>query len=103
LATHTQQAETLAPGSSPPIIGRGELRDLVVNVARLLDAFDLYISQVRTLARVARDHPGVSGDDIDRIIRNAEVDAQRLAEIRAAYRALADTLAEPGEDTPRDA
>ena len=66
-----------------PIIGRRELRDLVINVARLLDAFDLYVIQVRTLAHVAREHPGVNSEDIDRIVENAEVDAKRLGEIRA--------------------
>ena len=91
------------PEQQVPIIGRRELRELVVNVSRLLDAFDLYINQVRTLARVARDHPAVTGADIDLIIENAEVDGRRLDEIRAAYRALADTLDEPDEDTPRDA
>ena len=81
--------------SSVPIIGRRELHDLVTNVTKLLDAFDLYIVQVRTLARVAREHPDVNAADIDRIIDNAEVDGKRLGEIRSAYQALADILDEP--------
>jgi hypothetical protein len=87
------RAEETAP-AAVPIIGRKELHELVTNVTKLLDAFDLYVIQVRTLARVARDHPDVNPADIDRIIRNAEVDAKRLGEIRAAYCALAGVLEE---------
>jgi hypothetical protein len=78
-----------------PIIGRRELHELVTNVTKLLDAFDLYVVQVRTLARIAREHPDVNPEDIDRIIHNAEVDAKRLGEIRTAYRALAGVLEDP--------
>ena len=87
-------AEEPQPAAAP-IIGRRELHDLVTNVTKLLDAFDLYVVQVRTLARVAREHPDVNPADLDRIIHNAEVDAKRLGEIRSAYRALAGVLEEP--------
>ena len=89
--------------SQAPIIGRRELRELVINVSRLLDAFDLYISQVRMLAAIAKDRPGVSAGDIESIIRNAEVDGKRLSEIRAAYQALSDTLDEPDAEPGKDA
>ena len=93
----SHQVEPAEPPSAAPIIGRKELHELVVNVTKLLDAFDLYVLQVRTLARVARGHPDVNPSDIDRIIRNAEVDTERLEEIRKAYRALAGVLDEPND------
>lgn len=80
-------------------VGARELRVVIENFLGILDSFDLYVQQTQSLATLWLKGGEPGAEAVNQIVASCTHDAARLAEIRASYRRLADSLADapPGE------
>lgn len=81
-------------------VGPRELRVVVENFLGILDSFELYVQQTRSLATLWLKGGEPDAQAVNQIVANCEHDEARLAEIRAGYRRLADSLADPSNTDP---